>query len=317
MYELILHVGFPKTATTTLQNGLFCKLINHINYLGITDRGTKYHIFRKVLRPWLNSNGNTGAENLKSLLKARSRFGINLLSEETFTNCHGNAGLIFDPLKIIKIFGPIYDSIRIVLVVRNQVGLINSQFAHTIRIDKYNKALEADEYINKILDDNLNNQFYFSNILKRYQSVFGENKVSLLFFEDFVNDKKYFLSEWSRILRVSDKLLIKELGEAHFYQKKRSSDNSYVVKFKYEPNSFKRLIKSIPFSHLIFSKLSSFGIIKYLDKLNNKPSKKEIKIPIFNTEQKNRIKRYYLEDNLELLKTASVSEEKLKKFNYI
>jgi len=57
MKELILHVGYPKTGTTTFQDSLFFNLKDNINYLGITKAANSdYHnLSRRILRPWLTS----------------------------------------------------------------------------------------------------------------------------------------------------------------------------------------------------------------------------------------------------------------------
>ena len=100
--KIILHVGYPKTATTTLQNRLFYNLHNNssnINYLGTTkpEISKIHNILRQTLKPWLVSEGEKNEDELLLFLKNRLKNGLNLCSEESLLNSYQNPPYLFNP----------------------------------------------------------------------------------------------------------------------------------------------------------------------------------------------------------------------------
>jgi hypothetical protein len=319
MKKLILHVGYPKTGTTSLQNSLFLNLNNEINYLGIAKKTiSDYHnLSRRILRPWLISRGEKGREELKSLLSDRLKYGVNLLSEESFTNNPSNPR-IFNPVEIKKLLAPLCDSVSVVIVLRNQVDLIHSLYAEGRFIDKYGNAQDAQKYINICLKNKENRLFFcFTDVIKAYKSVFGGHKVHVLLFEDFLSDKNCYFKGWEKILGIPDEILAEKIGDIHLNKKKQTSDGSYISNITSEPNKLKRFIKKFPLTHSIFLGLSKYKIIQNINTASNKPVDKKFIVPSFTDEEKFQIKQHFFQDNLELLKVINVDKEKLEKYNYL
>ena len=320
MKKLILHVGYPKTGTTSLQNSLFLKLNNKINYLGIAKapRSDYHHLLRRVLRPWLASKGQDGREELNLLLDDRINSGINLMSEECFINSRNNLGPLIDPFEIKKLLLPKFDSIDIVIVIRNQVELIYALYANGGLLDKYGNILNTDDYINMCLNDkNYRPFFFFFFVNKKYKSDFGNNKVHVLYFEDFLFNKDQYYDKWAEVLNTSQDFLLKIMGDSHLHKKQKTSDGSYIFKIKIGPNKIKKFIKSIPFTHSVFMRLSKYKIVKNISLSANKRINKELKVELFNDAEKLRIKKSFFKDNLMLLKVTNSDEVKLKKYNYL
>jgi hypothetical protein len=320
MKKLILHVGYPKTGSTSLQNSLFLNLTDEINYLGIAKAPiSDYHnLSRRILRPWLTSRGQEGREELKSLLADRLNYGMNLLSEESFINSRVNPGRIFDPVEIKKLLAPLCDSIGIVIVLRNQVDLIHSLYAHGGFIDKHGNAQDAKKYIDICLKNKENRLFFcFTDVIKKYKSVFGEHKVHVLLFEDFLSDKDCYFNGWEKILGIPHEILVEKMGDVHLNKKKKTSDGSYMANITSEPNKLKRFIKNLPLTHSIFSRLSKYKIIKNISIASNKPVDKKVVVPSFTDEEKLLIKESFFHDNLMLLKVINSDKKKLEKFNYL
>ena len=320
MKKLILHVGYPKTGTTSLQNSLFLNLNNKINYLGIAKAPISdyYHLFRRVLRPWLATAGKDGRQELNLLFKDRLSSGMNLLSEESFINSKNKPGPLIDPFEIKKLLEPKFETIDVVIVIRNQVELIYALYANGGVLDKYGNIKGVNSYIDMCLNDkNYRTFFSFANVIKKYKSAFGDNKVHVLFFEDFLFDKEKYFNEWAKILSVSKEILLETIEEAHLHKKKKTSDGSYVFKMKYGPNKIKQIIKRLPFMHAIYSRLSTFKAVKNISLLLNKREDKEFIVKLFNNEEKLRIKKSFYQDNLKLIKVMNANQEKLKKYDYI
>ncbi len=320
MKKLVLHVGYPKTGTTSIQDGLFFSLNDNINYLGITKATlSDYHnLFRRILRPWITSRGEEGREELKLLLADRLIDGMNLLSEESFINSRSNPGRIFDPVEIKQLLAPLSDSIDVVIVIRNQIDLIHSLYAHGGIIDKYGNAQNAKTYINICLTNKENRLFFcFTDVIKKYKSVFGEHKVHILLFEDFLSDKDSYFNGWAKILGIPNKILAENMRDVHLNKKKQTFDGSYITDIKSEPNKLKRFIKNLSLAHSIFSRLSKYKIIQNISTALNQPVEKKLVVPAFTDEEKFQIKQEFIQDNLELLNIINSDKEKLKAYNYI
>tara|TARA_Y200000002_G_scaffold380569_1_gene392392 strand:- start:4173 stop:5135 length:963 start_codon:yes stop_codon:yes gene_type:complete len=320
MKKIILHVGYPKTGTTSFQNGLFLNLNDKINYLGIAKApiSEHHHFLRKALRPWLTTKGHEGKEELNLLFNDRLSSGTNLLSEESFINSRNKPGPLIEPSEIKKLFELKCDLIEVVIVIRNQADLIYALYANGGILDKYGNIQNNDSYIDKCLNDKIYRPFFnFAGVIEKYKIIFGDSKVHVLFFEDFLFDKEKYFEEWAKILSISKERLLETMGESHLHKKQKASDGSYILKRKIEPNKIKHVIKSIPFMHNIFSRLSVFKIVKNISLSANKRVDKELKIKLFSDEEKHRIKKSFFQDNLMLLKVIKSNKEKLKKYNYL
>ena len=320
MKKIILHVGYPKTGTTSLQNGLFLNLNDKINYLGIAKApiSDHHHFLRRALRPWLTTQGQTGKEELNLVFNDRISLGTNLLSEESFINSQNKPGPLIEPSEIKKLFELKCDLIEVVIVIRNQADLIYALYANGGIFDKYGNIQNTDRYIDKCLNNKTYRRFFnYAEVIKKYKVIFGDSKVHVLFFEDFLFDKEKYFNEWEKILSISKKKLVETIGESHLHRKQKTSDGSYILKRKIEPNKLKHVLKSIPFMHNIFSRLSVFKFVKNISLSANKHTNKELIIKLFSDEEKYRIKKSFFQDNLMLLKVVKSNREKLKKYNYL
>ena len=85
-----------------------------------------------------------------------------------------------------------------------------------------------------------------------------------------------------------------------------------------EPNKLIKFIKRMPMIQNIFSKFSIFKFIKKnISLLADKRVDKELIVKLFNDEEKRRIKKSFLNDNLMLLEVIKSNKKKLKKYSYL
>lgn len=198
MKKLLLHIGYPKTATTSMQLNLFSKLHeeNKVNFLGNSESGTfKKNIIlddlflRQILIPGYYSS----IENydLHDRLKEKRGYlsGLldkdltNILSSEHIigfsifnSHCHHNF-----PKRIREIFGNTDEvDIRILISIRKQDSLISSIYNYYkfVLLHKYNEHNLLD-FFNEQKD-----QFDFKNTYSIWKNEFEH--VYVLPFEDFV-----------------------------------------------------------------------------------------------------------------------------------
>lgn len=320
--KIILHVGYPKTATTTLQNDLFHNLnkkISNINYLGTTkpEISQFHNKLRQTLKPWLVSKGEKNENDLLLFLKKRLKNGLNLCSEESLLNSHQNPPYLFNPELLKKVISKVTNNIQIIIVLRNQEQMIYSLYVHAGGKYSRSKFKSSDEWITYCLNDEINNKFFqYYEVIKHYQNIFNKQNVHILLFEDFQQDLNYFLSKLANILEQPLENISSNFGHTNLWKKEKSLDESYY-KINRNTRKWEFVLRHPMFTdHIkkILIKLNLYNRLKLLFKTNE--TFKEI-IPKFTDQQNLTIKNHFYENNLKLSKLLEYDVKKLKKYNYL
>lgn len=334
MKKLIIHIGYPKTATTSIQEGIFVELheANKINYLGHTNRRKDNEIFNYAKKDFEDYTLKNIKKDVNKIKIDLSSSKINVLSHEGLTlpnsflakkHWRYNSNPLTYPEKIAKIFKPITDDLKIMVTLRKQQEVIYSTYVQLYNKFKYDKQFSTwNKYLKNGLIKN-NNEFeiyYFNKILNLYAEWFSKDKINILFFEDFVNNKEEFLKQLSNIIELGYKTMKNIKKDVH-YKKKKKNDNEYIVNIK-KHNFFSKMllnarknkyIKKI--YHIFKSKLGKNNILRkifykgiYVDNHS---------IPIPTEEEKDLIKNIFQDDNIKLIKNFNIDKEKLIKYKYI
>lgn len=168
--ELIIHVGLPKTATTTIQESL--------------TKDTSINFINKVAAKHLRIINNASEEEFHkkesylkkqfySLLKENK---LNIISYESFTDVitplfiNDRNPHRIKMLRLFKIFGE-YDP-KIIITIRNQVDLFYSSFVQGISEGWY----QDDDY-----------SMTLNNLLDKKKSVYDLNRIVHLYKNKFRN----------------------------------------------------------------------------------------------------------------------------------
>ena len=235
MKRLLLHLGYPKSASTTLQNGLFYELhkCNVTNFIGKAWESGYYGPAgsKKEYKAWLRTI--SGEQKLPARLvpnRLPVRFSdekLNVMSEELFILRDRDRPMM--PDRIRDYFGEKVDEAKFLFVVRNQQTLVLSYFIQTYRNIK--QATFAD-YLEEVVTPQGNagaGVFNFHNVIGRYAEVMGRKNIHIVFFEDFVNDRGTFGKELATILGVDPELVGELLTSVHLNRTPKRQ-NGYVVR---------------------------------------------------------------------------------------
>jgi len=207
-----IHVGLPKTATTTLQEHLFA---NHsqIHYFGkYAGKG-----FSSTVRPLLvlkfspttswDSSDIRMADIQKQLAYAKNRNLTPLLSEEALGSISPRRKKE-QAKRLAKAFG----DCQIILVIREPVSFIKSYYLQMLksfqRLEKNQRAVwmksmgEAPRYfdINQWMDavwhcrNSPRQIISYATTAEVYARVFGEKNVKIFIFEEFARNPKQFIT---------------------------------------------------------------------------------------------------------------------------
>lgn len=209
MKKLLIHIGYGKTGTTTLQNAIFHTLgSDKIKYFGRSksfNKNDKIVLINKSIMEKENIDFNIEL-SLKKL---------NVISNEDFLSPTFNLKPNYkDPYEYPEVIYNLFnkkeiDDIKILVVLRNQPELIYSNFVQLYNKLKH-KYSSYEEFLYKNLQNTENKNFsvfYFYDILNKYSQVFGKDNIKIMFFEDLVKNTSYFCRELSDILEIDEKFI--------------------------------------------------------------------------------------------------------------
>jgi len=223
----IVHIGYPKAASTTLQRNLFAEHYE-INNLSANGYTVKYFQDNKNMRKlYHNLVKLTGIEyyysdNLKLfnnvITKYMSSEKRNLFSEEALLN----QSLGDNYLKAYRL-KEIFPNAKIIIVLRNQVDLLRSIYDMRCgggRYIAFDKWLERDL---KYFNANFSGGLKFYETVAFYQELFGKHNVEVLLFEELLESIKSFAHKLSAFIDIdaeqtNNLLKNKPLNTAKSYQ---------------------------------------------------------------------------------------------------
>ncbi len=210
--KVIVHIGFIKTATTTLQEALFARH-SQIEFVGRHDKSNdqQKHLFSELHKLATFDSTQYDGQILKEkfyALRISSGGKTIIVSYEGLTHFWAtDRGLVAN--RIMDVFGPC----KILAVIRNQKDVIKSFYnknqrrTYLVMPRKYDNVtfsrwLEYNLLPQHVSTLCLSTVEYYETI-KYYANLFGKNNIKILLFEDFIEDKKSFIEELADYCGVS------------------------------------------------------------------------------------------------------------------
>lgn len=194
--EIIIHIGYPKTATTWLQKEFFPKVANW-NYLSpgiFNEQIIKIDPFD----PHLNFDAWEEKERL-------------IVSNENFIGLGRINGFI--KIGLANRLKSIFPNAKIVIFIRNQLDMIASSYNWNVK--RMGCTLSIKKFLN--YTDGRPNQtpkynLYHNNyydIIKLYSDLFGKENVYVFLFEEFRTNPESFIGSFCEIFdfKISEETL--------------------------------------------------------------------------------------------------------------
>ncbi|GLB48656.1 hypothetical protein Y10_10240 [Neptunitalea sp. Y10] len=326
MKKLIIHIGYPKTASTTIQLNVFKSLykngeVEYLNHIGAHSEDLGSYIVKDIFE---YSTGFTTVLPVKELeLLKNIELPISILSNESLSHVSANCPNpsyrrgVYDNLeRLHNAFKPYYDKIELVMVIRDQSTMIHSYYTQEF----FNIVREDSRYSDMKLwiQDNfgaaIDQEELMFNYFKMYQSAvsyFGEDNTHVLLYEDLIHNKEKFMTQWASILG-KDSTVIKDLFDKKAQNvtvrksNSRSTDKpsigsklSLLSRQLKVPKGARKFVKT-----LVPKKLTSLKMGKEVEMQNL--SKDDIEL----------INKQFGASNLQLSKQAELNIEQLKSFGY-
>jgi hypothetical protein len=193
-YQLYIHIGYPKTGTTFLQQQIFPKVqgLKCINIRAIDSALSKI-----MYQDELSFN----CEQIKTEMIAHFAQGKNIISFESLI------GEIFNKLinntLIAQRLAKLFPEAKIIITIRNQYDLIESlyrQYIHEGGTKKFRDFinLKNGQFYPSydIFDFTVNPEmFNYSNFIDYYANLFGENSILILPYELLKSNPDLFIEK--------------------------------------------------------------------------------------------------------------------------
>lgn len=262
-YRVALHIGLPKTATTSLQENLLYPAHeeNMINYLGRYGS----HLSSKYFNPFEIIFSELGKSDLDSCDVRRLQntlFGfmkqdkLNVISEEILSSTHKFGYRRLENLKLI--LEPC--DVKVIISLRQPIEFFYSYYAECYRWKFHEeKAINTiDKFLAQVLADANNQDFdilHFDRLLPNISNIFP--CVTILLFEDLLHDKKCYIKSVSTFFYIEktyvESQLFKEIRNTRGASKlervsERVTLNQKVNRIiqKCTRDTVKKKIKNIP-----------------------------------------------------------------------
>ncbi len=213
---IAIHAGFVKTATSTLQRGVFSQH-EGINFLGLPTRDDRLaaaiHAIAKADSTCFDSRRIR--ETFQHHLKSDSAREIDLVSYENFTLYESrDKGLI--ARRIRQIFG----DCKIVFTIRRQEELVRAWYLQ--KIHKYilgSNFIELDDWLDLKIQEphkSIMDDLDFNVTIRYYEELFGRENVEIFLFEHLRQDAADFAERMASHLGIDPTRFSSLLVQAHY-----------------------------------------------------------------------------------------------------
>lgn len=249
MVEIILHVGYPKAASTFLQKEIFS---HHKDLMDYSAQNIKKPNFNEVWNV-INHVSKTDSLNfdINWCVSQISEFKKKIKYLSGKKPIISNEGLVMsgraDRKLIVSRLKKLFGDAKVIIVIRKQKDLLNSTFYQHMRKSKLYGCFES---INAWLDDPLRyakhitseynhpiRRIQFYQVLRTYENIFGKENVLILLYEELKEDKISFITKLSKFCGINVKESIRLLKDAKKVNKNSSRKELFVY----------NILKKLPF----------------------------------------------------------------------
>lgn len=199
MDDVIIHIGYPKSASTFLQTKIFPNLPLH--YLMLVGPNRKYldMVVSKTaldineLQNWIN------AEVKKQ--RANNTYQILLLSHEELAGIpnNNNPEIAYATAQNLK---RLFPNAKILIIIRNQIDYLLSLYAFRVGV-KGAETKNFNQFIQRMGKSGLFEYLQYHRLIQKYQDLFGASQVLVFPMEMLKKDPDTMLKEMFAFMGVS------------------------------------------------------------------------------------------------------------------
>jgi len=220
---VVVHIGFPKTGTTTHQKHLFAKH-SQVSYLGKPYESDmlKGEILRLVMEESLTYDSTALKKYLVQPGTGERDSGKKLavLSEELLVSASRvrDKGVVAERIK--EVFAPG----KILITIRNQLDVLKSAYINGGRLlknvpSKYKGlAIKFHEWLEMVFenpDRSYVGNIKYLNTINYYARVWRKENICVLLFEEFIHKKEEYIRQLSEFLGIDAGESLRLLADQH------------------------------------------------------------------------------------------------------
>lgn len=229
MSRSIIHIGANKTGSTTLQRCLFARS-DELVYLGedCENYGKVNEILSSVVSDDdIHYDRQAAAKLFKQFLSSKGQNLTAIYSNEDIMSSRV-------PTLCAKRLRELMPEAQILMIIRNQLTAIPSWYANhgaylrNVPRCYWRRYVPFNDwmgYCTEFIKYSPLDIFFYYRIAKLYSSVFGKEKIHILFYEDFVKNKEGFIKDLSEILGIDSRNTYELLGDKR--ERKRNTMRMY------------------------------------------------------------------------------------------
>lgn len=201
---VLIHIGYHKTATSSLQQQLFTAPDSPFCS---PENEQKYVFSNKVVlpKPMLYNAGDVRSEYENFLIKSQDSDKVPVFSHERFSGYPASGG--FDSTLIANRLYDTFPEAYVLVVFREQRSSILSMYSQYVT-DGGHKSLKnylAQTEPNLRRMPGFSPDFYkYHHLFQYYQNLFGKDRVLGLTYEQFIQDSDSFVSRLCSFAGVTD-----------------------------------------------------------------------------------------------------------------
>lgn len=335
MKTLLVHIGYPKTATSSIQLNLLADLhrsgeIEYLNHLNkeVDFMGSFYckNILHYIMSGKYSAGFDLEIEKLRHLnasLSVISNENISFFCED-FSWAYSSGRAVENVQRLKEVFEDLFDEVKIVMTLRNQLTMIPSFYTQQYFsiIGEEPKFKNYETWIKSNFGKDIPSNKLIFNYLEMYRAYtrfFNIDDIHVLLFEDFKNDKEVIYTRLSILLGVSLNYVYDIMESRSQNISKKGKGTLYVDSPTLEKvikNKIKQTFKKVLSEDKIvligrfFKKMIPIAML-------NKQVDAQVEIRGLTPEEITYIQNRYSESNQSLMQEAGLDETKLLEYGYI
>mgnify|MGYP005845258191 CR=1 FL=1 len=340
MSKTIIHVGYPKTATTTLQSNVFIPLhrSGELSYLGNETNAADGNLHADsnfVLRILLGAPFNNRLamntcvpssmlshyreQKLDPVVKLASVKGslagflsqevVNVISFEQLTKPYRGALKWTDyPARLSQVFSKAAQDVQVIVTIRRQDQLMES-FWQEKGAGYYMKSsykTPSRFYFLNAPGHQLRNEehvgiFNFHKTITAYANEFRAENVHVLFFEDLLHSPEQYFSTWCDLLKL-DYARMMEMFVGNGARRLSQKDDGQIY-------------LNLGIARLLWPEIRWFPL-KVVRTLLKRFSRR-VSVPRFTADERNAIFDRFRDSNLRMANDFNVNSASMKRYGYV
>jgi len=187
----ILHIGFPKCASTTIQENIFNKMEKFLYFGATLNNNGKYEeISISLIKAIRSKDDNLIQKYLKLINKIH-------LDNPTKTVVISNEAFIYD--LDFNIYNNFFKEYEILVFIRSPVDFLISKYRQYLRGfgTKFDKLISFTEYLTLLEQKEINE---YKNLINLNNNL--SKRLNIFHFENIISDKKNFFNDFGNFLDI-------------------------------------------------------------------------------------------------------------------